>query len=72
MNSSWDRWVEVKDALADAVYAAPALRVGKPSQATKISKSFLYAEDGPTGRGRKDWTNMEEKRACVFDTDVIC
>lgn len=53
MNSSWDRWVEVKDALAD-VYAAPALRVGKPSQATQISKSFLYAEYRPTGRGRKD------------------
>lgn len=54
------------------MYAAPALRVGKPSQATQISKSFLYAEDCPTGRGRKDRTNIEEKRACVFDTDVIC
>lgn len=73
MNCSWDRWVEVEDTVSRCyVNGAPALGVGKPSQATQITEGFLYADDCPTGRGRKDRTNMEEKRACEFDTDVIC
>lgn len=69
MNCSWDRWEEVEDIVADA---APALRAAKPSQATQITEGILYTEDLPTGRGRNDRTNMEEKRACVLYTDVIC
>lgn len=73
MNCLWDRWVEVEDTVSRCnVYAAPALRVGKPSQATQITEGILYTEDLPTGRGRNDRTNMEEKRACVLYTDVIC